>query len=528
MLLDLNDDVLQLIFARLHGSFALNAALTCRRIHDYVIHRVAAVISCNNGRELPSLHRYLCAGTHPRAQYVEELSIYCHCFAPSNPSNPNGSLLLVPPDSNHARIVGDILVNARMLRKLALRPFDSLAILDARIIPSVASLSSTVEAELDGVGSLSIQSLRGTWSACLRNLLIRAELHDKINSLDPLLDLLRCSPNLSTLTLREFNVAAVAPASRSHTLHSFPAITHLRLSHVTVAVADIIPLCPNITDVRLYFLRPHTDYSITGQRWPPLRTLELEACQAPFLEDVLPPAVHCLKLYGKMTSYNTQNEHLAVLRQTSPVSLELRTDAAIDSTFWAAFAAAAPRLRDFTLYISRPLDDKYGDWVLAFPRMLRSLPLVALDMRLPRMERRPIALPSAVYACFEALPLRVADAIPTLKAFTLTATRPPTENDAQAPDARRQTQPVFSHDENGVEGPDPDAFETVLRTDGLGRQDIVRTWRIVHTEDGRVLESLTNRQAARLKRFLDDASLEDIQRIDEHLDEFSNHVAEGC
>ncbi|KAI0367589.1 hypothetical protein BV20DRAFT_949929 [Pilatotrama ljubarskyi] len=85
------EDVIRYIFAHLDGRDALWLSLTCKRVHDLAIPRVAAVIVCSNAHSLRRLHAYmlsraLCAfasspsGAHAaaplpplRAQFMERL-----------------------------------------------------------------------------------------------------------------------------------------------------------------------------------------------------------------------------------------------------------------------------------------------------------------------------------------------------------------------------------------------------------------------------------------------------------------------
>ncbi|KAI0819298.1 hypothetical protein BC628DRAFT_1293455, partial [Trametes gibbosa] len=155
-LVTLNDDVLRQIFSYFHGENALKLSLTCRRVHDLAIERVAAVILCQNGRDLRLAHRYMFFGARPRIQYLESLTVEEHVYEADKDVCEAILARLPPPegcgaDWNLIRLVLDLLMNAPRLRRVKLGLWRSIVEQDARVAYALFALPSLTTAYFENI-----------------------------------------------------------------------------------------------------------------------------------------------------------------------------------------------------------------------------------------------------------------------------------------------------------------------------------------------------------------------------------------
>ncbi|KAI0715801.1 hypothetical protein C8T65DRAFT_643247 [Cerioporus squamosus] len=150
----LNNDVLLAIFATLHGKDALNVSLTSKRAYTFAGPRIASRIDCKFSNPLRQFHAYLMAvlpdGT-PRGRFLEWLRI-----------DESVLILSAHPDryvSNSlqaAHLIGDILLQARNLRKLRFECFQLCIERDPRIMDAIRSLTGLVKLKLFSVADSSL------------------------------------------------------------------------------------------------------------------------------------------------------------------------------------------------------------------------------------------------------------------------------------------------------------------------------------------------------------------------------------
>lgn len=166
------------------------------------------------------------------------------------------------------------------------------------------------------------------------------------------------------------------------------------------------------------------------------------------------------------------------------------------------------------------------------PAQLSELPLVALTIHMPTpfmqvlphsvSEEEKLKFHNALLMGGDILPQCVADAIRTLRFVTLAGPRRTTgdEDRARATSAtqdRGMPGPMLLYSDSALneEEVDPAGFEQELRMTWLqraGKRDVVRTWRVIHDGDARRLEPMTNGERMRLKKYMENASVEKIER----------------
>ncbi|KAI0749255.1 hypothetical protein C8Q80DRAFT_1269156 [Daedaleopsis nitida] len=542
-LLDLNGDVLPLILDQIYGTSALNAALTCKQIYELAIHRVAAVISCRDAEQLHPLHRYLC-GNNRRAQDVEELTLGFQ----SNQFYV-GVMLVdtvdVETDFEDAWLVAEILEQACNLRKLAVLKLQALIEHNPRILPAICSLRRLTSFVTEDIDTDSLRELKESSFVGLRNLDLNFEY--RVVTLNSLVELLSCFPNLHTVALVRPTVKSpvngpdhISDADPESSHGSFLSIRELRLAVASPNTLHLACFCPNMTTLHIVLNHRYIldDFvPLECERSRSLRSLHLCGNQElEYLAPLLPSSIHHIELadpVGVDLSHIRTASLVRVektFREMSPVSATLyATPGLAPTSFWFAAANAAPRLRVLTLYSSpEPNHDIFPDWVNNLPDQLSYMRLVALTVYMPSLYQTPSYTLSewrkkkyfnTLYTCADVLPQRLADAIPTLRFFTLVGPRMPTagERDSRATAAMTTTARAVVHNPviDGIpEVPvDLDAFEHDLQVPGpyTPARTVVRGWRVVHDGDARRLERMTNREMRHVADFVAYASFEELE-----------------
>ncbi|KAI0358189.1 hypothetical protein OH77DRAFT_1421492 [Trametes cingulata] len=325
-LLALNEDVLRYVFAHLDGHDALNLSLTCRRVHDLAISRVAAVIVCNSARDLRSLHAYMlsrspsayspAASDRPlRARFMERLTV-CEPAVDNDPFRTyiaTSSNLDAGYEAQRYLLV-DLLAHAPNLQHLGLpvlHPMLDCNLPSERLAEVLRALPRLVSFKGEAVGDTVLalfHSFPGAWKAHLHALELSYHAHrcfgayhvpGEPTTWGPLLDLLSVDtvPALRTLTLHFFDPPVPLSAFRSWhgrggAPHSEPraptAFTQLRALHlksVGRAAVDLVQLCPNVEDLYVSIVGPFPGTAdqwevdgrppAQGARWHRLRRLGL-------------------------------------------------------------------------------------------------------------------------------------------------------------------------------------------------------------------------------------------------------------
>ncbi|KAI0787297.1 hypothetical protein C8Q74DRAFT_596141 [Fomes fomentarius] len=547
MLLDLNDDVLLSILSHLHGNFALSATLTCRRIYELCISRTVAVLTCDSTEQLARLHEHLCG--RPQAKYVEVLKISSSTFPKSYLEDEDLDLRShLHGNFDQAHYVGDILQNTHSLHDLVLSRLHPLTERDTRILPVILALRLLTSFEFDTVGDSSIRALHGASFVDLQSLYISYHndplgmpIPGESTTLPPLLQLLALFPKLHSLTLlfltpdRSFHEPLYTPPS-------FPSIKYLHLDYVSSATLDIVQLCPNVSTIYLGLGGDdlsHDILPVDGQRWNTLRSLRLQGeREAKCIDNLIPLTQHLefvdfVSVDDPSAILPGQVSHARLVetfRKASPVSVSLWILPGISPmSFLPAAAKVAPRLRVLSLQVGVPSSGaSFAQLVEQLPGILNELSLAYLQIWLPSnvsgtQEAQLTDEERTHQKEFDAamllqggtlLPRAIADALRTLRYLKLVARREATEGDEIEDRERsaRRKERIVTYDEDGDEEPDPDAYEEELPWGRApGERTTIRTWRIVHDGDARHLQLLTNREAARVQRFMENASFEEIE-----------------
>ncbi|KAI0749256.1 hypothetical protein C8Q80DRAFT_1119587 [Daedaleopsis nitida] len=446
-LLDLNDDVLPLIFTHLHGESALNASLTCKQIFELAIHRVVAVVSCHSFEELRRLDRYL-SGTPSRGRHIEDLTIryqtYQGAYVIYNVATPT-----IGWNLEEACLVVNILDKARNLRRLSLFRLHSLSQFNTRVLLSIGGLRHLRSFEVEEISVSTMPMLNITVFAELHTLWL--QFRDEAMSVVTLLSRL---PKLVTLTLVEYR--GEYEELSKHPL--LPSMRHLRLLFVSPYALSITQFCPNLATLAFFLARRHTLENIAplpGKRLQPLQSLRV--CgnkELKCIERILPATIHHLD-FTEPFSGSVGHPHPdtsameSAFRRTSPIATTLWiTPGLAPISLWPAVANAAPKLRVLTIHSLPPYQDysMFQGWVSLtriaqndLPAQLSALSLVALTIHMPTpsmqvlphtaSQEEELQFIKALLTGSDVLPQGVADAIRTLRFVTLAGPRRTTEDE---------------------------------------------------------------------------------------------------
>lgn len=348
-LLDLNDDVLPLVFAYLHGKSALNASLTCKHIFELAIHRVVAVVRCHSFEQLHLLNRYL-SSTPSRARHVEDLTIRYQTFygvyAIHGVTRPTTKRNL-----EETRLIVSILDKTRNLRRLSLFHLHSLSQISPPILLSIWSLRHLRSFEAEEISISTMTMFNTAAFADLHTLWLQF-----CDEAMPLVTLLSHLRKLVTLTLCEY-IGASEEVTEQHLL---PSIEHLRLVSVSPHALKITELCPNLSTLVFFLNHKYTlgnVFPLPGKRLGPLQSLCVGGdIEFKCIERLLPATAHHLH-FTETFSINVNNSRAdtsaigIALYRTSPIAVTLSvTPGLAQVSLWPAVANAAPRLRVLTVY----------------------------------------------------------------------------------------------------------------------------------------------------------------------------------
>ncbi|KAH9885755.1 hypothetical protein C8Q73DRAFT_294046 [Cubamyces lactineus] len=443
----LNDDILRHILSYLWKRDALNAALCSKRFRDLALPRVAAVANAGSPTSLRRLCAYMLSGTPPRAQYLEDLTITLTTF--DYPSHAPYSDYW---DFSQAHLVGDLLLAARRLRRIAFERFHPCVAADPRIGEALFAMDRLVSAEFATVADSTFELLPGL-NRNLRALQLmyfwehdEQPLEDETKTFPPLLMALSPLHRLSTLGVLYFDPPDGSLTGRSDRhLLQLPSIRTLRFSLSSASALELVDVCPNVTHIDFSSARLNPgDQVCDGPSWPPLQAMTLGGyrevkCIAHRVGAVDKLAIYDIIKVDAADEPETVTDLLAFLAQASPVSMSLRVSfQAAPMAFWGRVAPVAPRLRMLELTVSlAAIATQNIDWLDTIPTSLSALPLVYLAIAVPKNPtvRRP---PDRIdelreYAALDvkhhinakveehrarvldALPERLINAIPTLR-----------------------------------------------------------------------------------------------------------------
>ncbi|KAI0326455.1 hypothetical protein GY45DRAFT_1328894 [Cubamyces sp. BRFM 1775] len=525
----LNDDVLRQILSYLWKRDALNVALCSRHLYDLALPRVAAIAATGSPTSLHRLWAYMLSGTPPHAQYLEDLSITLTTF-----DCPDYDDYW---DFSQAPLIGDLLLAAQRLRQIAFERFDPCVEADPRIGEALYSMDRLVSAEFGTVADSTFELLPGL-NKNLRALQLMyfweqdEPLEDETKTFPPLLDALSPLHYLNTLGLVYFDPpdGSLSGSADRH-LFRLPSIRTLTFSLSSASALELVDVCPNVT--RIDFLSARLDPGdklCDGPSWPPLRALTLggypEAkCVAHRVGAVDKLAISSNIKVGTADEPEQVADLLALLVRASPVNLSLRVSLqATPMTFWGRVAHLAPRLRMLELRVSlEVLAVENIGWLDSIPASLSALPLIYLSIAVPKNPtvQQPSDSIGEVLECaasdeqhyldareievhraqaLEALPKRLMNAIPTLRFVSIGSGEVNKDNLAGCPAGRPAGPPH--------KGPDPSWFHMYV-----DEKMEKKHWRISGGGDFRVLQEMSEREAARLCAGADAGQVEELLRL---------------
>ncbi len=385
-LFSLNDDVLLAIFANLHGEDALNVSLTSKRAYRLAGPRIAARINCSSPAELRRLHTYLLSDLPddtPRARSLEHLVIDTSTFEAAENDDDSS---YYGDDFSQAKLIGDILLQARNLRELSFERFQPCLERDPRIGDAIRSLTSLVNVRLFTISDSSLSVFDSFRSDQLARLTLSYYVEDdfplenQTKTLAPLISVLSSLNRLRIVKLWNFDPIASLAREVLPSMPSLPSIRYLRLSDTSVPALDMVELCPALSTLIVSFSWEAEPMPVSeGPKWPPLRRLMVAE-----LGDVLRfstrlRTVDQLQISGLLRLWDSpgfseygpaQQPLLELLRSTSPVSLFICVETTCqEEDLWGELSRAAPRLRSLELQLEGlvPVHVEDYSWLVRAP-----------------------------------------------------------------------------------------------------------------------------------------------------------------
>ncbi|KAJ8472355.1 hypothetical protein ONZ51_g8580 [Trametes cubensis] len=535
--LDLPDDVLLLVFSNLYGEYALNVALTSKRLSALALPRVAAMIECNSRQHLRRLHAYLLSGTHIRAQYVRTLAIEVYTFKRDGVPDPPD---IAPEiwqihddtfydDVSQAHLIGDILLHSFNICELALERFQPCLQRDPRIGIALSSMTNLRHLRLSVLGDAALSVLQSSQSDITRLTLSYhtqedLPLPDEPKTMPVLLDALAHFRNLRILKLWNFNPDLDLSAhyhTSGYTPPELPSVVYLRMSESSVPALDMVRLCPSlrtlIFSVHIDFDMPFPSVPIepfTAQNpsWRPLRRLMLsEHFEVGYVLKRL-GRVDLLQIGGDLMNQDEVTRFLDLLRVTSPIELYLSViPSTLPSNFWPDFVRATPRLRVLELKVDVPqMANTHVELLNALPGILAQLPVPCLRLYFPMPQlmlrrdetrvgaQRPTAQEQEIrrIEALRSLPQRLINTMPSLRYL------------AVLDGGRHESLLQGWVDVDDSDSEDKGRARTVYEWDELRHTDHIRStkwWRVVDGPEGRTMQRITEQEGERMQQaFVDD------------------------
>ncbi|KAI1797108.1 hypothetical protein LXA43DRAFT_1147957 [Ganoderma leucocontextum] len=482
---------------------ALPACLTCKRAYRLAIARVASLASCQSFTHLRWLCEYYLSSDPftgvTRAKYLEDLIIHATTFQ----RELNGA----EPSQSPAQLIGELLVHAQNIRRLALDRFHPLVKTEAKISLAFSSMHRLAQIRFSKVadGSLNVlQRIGNPKRLTLAYLVYENDLRDGCRSLPPLLATLASFPNLHTVMLWKFKPW---DPEDSAPLPPLPSVRYLLLSQASVQALDMVERCPNLsTLVFSVDVDIADDTTNAGLSWRPLRRVMLASRrEGVYVRDHL-STVSLLQVSGKLgLSWEPEvSGFLDLLRIASPIGLY------------------------FGFYVTR-LDWWSGEDNDQMTRqlldMLSNIPLSVLKILVPPTPS-PSRKNSADYyrrelakakvkekermVAMAALPRLLVDAIPSLCYLSVADMAPNTALTDDTPDGSDTGDSSDDYDdsESGVR---PDGWDDLREIGRIGKQ---MWWKIVEEEGQRVMVEISEDEGERAKREVELQDDEEMLRIE--------------
>ncbi|KAI0069561.1 hypothetical protein K474DRAFT_1680836 [Panus rudis PR-1116 ss-1] len=390
-LLDLNDDVLRIIFT--HIPNIMNVALTCRRIHDLAIECIIAVVWIRTTERLRRLCNYALSPPRYRAVYIEELSVWTktHEDREANDRAQDADALL-----------GKLLVKAQNLRSIEINRFAGVMKKSSLARKALGTMSYLTEATLLDINEASLSVLPSMKH--LRTMTLYFEGSPKVEAL---VTALAACPSLLKLTLKAKPSLGLPPKCSHVPSSSITSLQDLTLYWCSSRTLELVHVCPNLSSLTIEGMdrAKGAELKVIEQFPPKLRRIYIP--QLPYFylveRSCAPGALQFLHLgdhwsHESIIYLGNEEDHsvrvtrqvLALIRGTSPVGLRICLHAPLQpDSFWATLAATAPRLRflDITISLrSESPDIPDASWTELLLDSLRNLPLVCLKLYLPNIQ----------------------------------------------------------------------------------------------------------------------------------------------
>ncbi|KAI0671304.1 hypothetical protein C8Q78DRAFT_762904 [Trametes maxima] len=367
-LLSLPDDVLHLILAYVHGTDALNVALTSKHLSGPALHQIVAVVVCEAPETLYGVHRFLSSGPPQRALSLRSLTVDVHPEeAPTQDVDGQPQPLPIP------HLVVDLLLQACNISHLYMGSFDSYALRETRIGAALSSLVRLRHLRLSELtdAALRILATQGSPTTVEDLTLIYDDDFYSVyqqHEFEPLLAALAPLQRLRSLVIWNF-YPRTFPYNEPCSHLRFSSVTDLRMGGSSAASLELVPLLPRLSALRfcMQWRRPEPPGVIFATplpgrpRWASLHRLMLgEHTDGESMLERL-SMVDQLQISGDLEIGDTESLQLSrfldLLSAASPVSLYLSVVlSCTPMTFWNRVVAAAPRLRalDLKIVLSKP------------------------------------------------------------------------------------------------------------------------------------------------------------------------------
>ncbi|KAI0649564.1 hypothetical protein C8Q79DRAFT_1008050 [Trametes meyenii] len=367
-LLSLPDDVLHLILNYIHGTDALNVALTSKHLSGPALDQIVAVVACEAPETLYGVHQFLSAGPPQRALHLRSLTVdVCPEEAPAQDADGQSQPLPIP------HLVADLLFQACNISDLYMSSFDRYARREPRIGAALSSLVRLRHMRLSELtdAALHILATQGSPTTVEHLTLIYDDDFYSVfqqHEFEPLLAALASLQRLRSLVIWNF-YPRTFPHNEPCSHIQFPSVTDLRMGGSSAVSVELVPLVPRLSALRFFtqWRRPEppgVTFAIPPPgrpRWAPLRQLMLgEHNDGESMLERL-GVVDQLQISGDLEIGDTESPQLSrfldLLGVASPVSLYLSVVlSCTPMTFWDRVVYAAPRLRvlDLKIALSRP------------------------------------------------------------------------------------------------------------------------------------------------------------------------------
>ncbi|KAH9919789.1 uncharacterized protein BXZ73DRAFT_104899 [Epithele typhae] len=442
-LLSLHDDVLLAIFSFLGRDDALAISTTSRRAYPLAISRVFAnvcwdrdlKVNDKDASEARALSRYMRApepfSQVSRVQHLRHFTLRHFCDVD------------VPP-------LRELLSQASNLRTIEIHSFEFFVHQDRLLVDAIGAMHNLEQARLIDVGPETVASLPEILSSrCLASLTLEFdEMHFESGDIDlaALVSGLSSMQSLHTLALVSYLVPTDSLRLPNPIQTVLPSILHLSFRCLAQIPPGIIPLCPNTITLSLLLNaeggQPVIFPMEEEDRWP-VGLKRLDVPSIAFIPRAASRRIgHVGSLaYGASTPISNSIDFcdtLDLLSAVRPTALELHTAPTMrdPGRVWDTLCGAAPGLRSLEIVVAPGEYDvrQYMEPLLAAVRS-NSLTLVHLSLRFPPIPQYYHASSIAEVDGWRAtesrrvealrpLPLRIVEAVPTLRVLSISSCLP--------------------------------------------------------------------------------------------------------